>query len=73
MLEARYLDAPVAVKEGACSSEIEMHLAAGLHDNIVSLRGLTQKVWGGGSQEAAVCNKPCLGSKRMATGAYSIS
>lgn len=53
VLEARYLDAPVAVKEGVSSSEVEMFLAAGIHDNLVGLRGLTHKVrwewvWGGG-------------------------
>ena len=42
--EARYLDAPVAIKQGASSSEIEMFLAAGVHDNLVGLRGLTQQV-----------------------------
>lgn len=46
--EARYLDAPVAIKQGASSSEIEMFLAAGVHDNLVGLRGLTQQVRGSG-------------------------
>jgi serine/threonine protein kinase len=41
--EARYMDAPVAVKQGASTSEIELHLAAGAHDNLVGLRGLVQK------------------------------
>jgi hypothetical protein len=44
VIEARYMDAPVAIKEGAASSEIEMFLAAGVHDNLVGLRGLTRKV-----------------------------
>lgn len=44
--EARYLDAPVAIKEGSDSTEIDMYLAAGVHDNLVGLRGLTQKVGG---------------------------
>jgi hypothetical protein len=38
------MDAPVAIKEGAASSEIQMFLAAGVHDNLVGLRGLTRKV-----------------------------
>lgn len=44
VLEAVYRDAPVAVKEGASEAEIDMFLSAGTHDNLVGLRGLTQKV-----------------------------
>jgi hypothetical protein len=44
VFEARYLDAPVAVKLGVSTSEVEMALAAGSHDNLVGLRGLTTKV-----------------------------
>lgn len=44
MYEARYQDAPVAIKEAPGMNEIEMYLALGVHDNLVGLRGLTQKV-----------------------------
>ncbi|KAI8475778.1 MAG: hypothetical protein J3K34DRAFT_480500 [Monoraphidium minutum] len=43
VFEARYQDAPVAVKEGSSFAEIDIHLSLGSHDNIVGLRGLTQK------------------------------
>jgi hypothetical protein len=42
--EARYQDQPVAVKESPALNEIEMYLSSGVHDNIVGLRGLCQKV-----------------------------
>ena len=42
--EARYQDAPVAVKESPALNEIDMYLSAGVHDNVVGLRGLCQKV-----------------------------
>lgn len=42
--EARHQDAPVAIKEGPGMNEIEMYLAAGVHDNLVGLRGLCHKV-----------------------------
>lgn len=45
VLEAVYRDAPVVVKEGVSEAEIDMFLSAGTHDNLVGLRGLTQKVW----------------------------
>jgi hypothetical protein len=61
--EARYLDAPVAIKEGADSTEIDMYLAAGVHDNLVGLRGLTQKVGGGLSswtdRQIELCHSSC--------------
>lgn len=41
--EARYQDAPVAIKESPAMNEIEMYLSAGVHDNVVGLRGLCQK------------------------------
>lgn len=44
--EARYRDAPVAVKEAPDTYEIDMYLAAGVHDNLVGLRGLCHKVGG---------------------------
>jgi hypothetical protein len=44
VLEASYMDNPVAIKEGVSDSEIDMFLSAGSHDNLVGLRGLTQKV-----------------------------
>lgn len=46
VLEAKYKDAPVAVKEGVSESEIDMYLSCGSHDNLVGLRGVTQKVGG---------------------------
>jgi hypothetical protein len=42
--EARHQDAPVAIKESPGMNEIEMYLAAGVHDNLVGLRGLCHKV-----------------------------
>jgi hypothetical protein len=42
--EARHQDAPVAIKEAPSMNEIEMYLAAGVHDNLVGLRGLCHKV-----------------------------
>jgi hypothetical protein len=42
--EARHQDAPVAIKEAPSTNEIEMYLAAGVHDNLVGLRGLCHKV-----------------------------
>jgi hypothetical protein len=42
--EARYQDAPVAVKDSPSLNEIEMYMAVGVHDNVVGLRGLCQKV-----------------------------
>ncbi len=42
--EARYQDAPIALKESPSMNEIEMYLTAGVHDNVVGLRGLCQKV-----------------------------
>lgn len=44
VVEASYLDSPVAIKQGLSDSEINMFLSAGAHDNLVGLRGLTQKV-----------------------------
>jgi hypothetical protein len=44
VFEARWQDAPVAVKEAPSVNEIEIYLTAGSHDNIVGLRGLSQKV-----------------------------
>lgn len=44
MYEARYQDAPVAVKDSPSLNEIEMYMAVGVHDNVVGLRGLCQKV-----------------------------
>jgi serine/threonine protein kinase len=37
-------DSPVAIKEGPSLNEIEIYLASGSHDNVVAVRGLTQKV-----------------------------
>jgi len=44
VLQARYLDAPVAYKVSPSMNEIEMYLSAGVHENIVGLRGLVPKV-----------------------------
>jgi hypothetical protein len=37
---AWYHETPVAVKRASCQSEIDVHLHAGWHDNVVNLRGL---------------------------------
>lgn len=37
---AWYQETPVAVKRASCQSEIDIHLHAGWHDNVVNLRGL---------------------------------
>lgn len=39
---AWFQETPVAVKCTHSLSEVEMHLSAGWHDNVVGLRGLTQ-------------------------------
>ena len=38
MYAAWFRDTPVAVKRTASPSKVDMHLAAGSHDNVVSLR-----------------------------------
>jgi hypothetical protein len=42
-LQARYQDTPCALKEISQTHEIEIYLSAGVHDNIVGLRGLCKK------------------------------
>jgi len=37
---AWYQETPVAVKRASCQTEIDVHLHAGWHDNVVNLRGL---------------------------------
>lgn len=37
---AWYQETPVAVKRASCQTEIDIHLHAGWHDNVVNLRGL---------------------------------
>lgn len=39
---AWFQETPVAVKRASCPSEVELHLHAGWHDNVVNLRGLAQ-------------------------------
>ncbi|WPT13220.1 Mitogen-activated protein kinase kinase kinase 20 [Picochlorum sp. SENEW3] len=41
---AWYQETPVAVKRASCQSEIDIHLHAGWHDNVVNLRGLAHNV-----------------------------
>lgn len=36
----------MAIKMGSCQNEIDMYLSVGNHDNVLGLRGLTQKVRG---------------------------
>ena len=38
---AWFRETPVAIKRASCPSEVEVHLHAGSHDNVVNLRGLT--------------------------------
>lgn len=37
---AWYQETPVAVKRASCQTEVDVHLHAGWHDNVVNLRGL---------------------------------
>lgn len=39
---AWFQETPVAVKRASCMSEVDLHLHAGWHDNVVNLRGLAQ-------------------------------
>ncbi|WIA15146.1 hypothetical protein OEZ85_001833 [Tetradesmus obliquus] len=48
VFEARHQDAPVAIKEAPSANEIEMYLAAGVHDNLVGLRALCHKALAAG-------------------------
>jgi hypothetical protein len=42
-LRPSHQDAPVAVKERPSLDEVEIYLSVGAHDNVVGLRGLSQK------------------------------
>lgn len=39
---AWFQETPVAVKRASCQAEVDLHLHAGWHDNVVNLRGLAQ-------------------------------